>query len=160
MLTPAFNVSSEKPVNSVEKENKASKTVKDIFQHWKECLNHKKAKLDEKRIATIRRALLCGYTPNQLCEAITGCSLTPYNMGNNAQGQRYDSLDLILRDADHIDKFIHNATSPPVPKKQDAQTQGNHAVASWLDGKATQIKVVTCPEDDNLEPIVSDKTKH
>ena len=160
----AVDVLPEESNNPPKKENKANKVVEDIFSHWQECLGHKKSKLDKKRISTIKRALSLGYTASQLYEAITGCSLTPYNMGNNEQGQRYDSLDLILRDADHIDRFIHNAIHPPVPKQRHGQIQSNQAVSSWLNGKVDQTKVVTvqqmtmptllCPNTKNTNPVL------
>ena len=60
----------------------------------------------------------------QLCQAVQGCALTPFNMGHNDRGERYDSLGLILRDSDHIDRFINNFHSPPNLKtKSDLQSK-------------------------------------
>jgi hypothetical protein len=42
-------------------------------------------------------------------------------MGKNDRGQRYDSIDLILRDADHIDRFIANAEKPPAANDTDSK---------------------------------------
>lgn len=77
---------------------------------------HPKAKLDPKRDTAIRRALKLGYSESDLIAAIDGCSKTPHNMGDNDRGERYDGLDLILRDAAHIDRFIANAANPPKPR--------------------------------------------
>jgi hypothetical protein len=52
-----------------------------IFKYWKDVLQHPQAKLDDKRSALIRRALKSGYSVHQICEAITGCSLTPSFLG-------------------------------------------------------------------------------
>ena len=51
-----------------------------------------------------------GYSIDDLKLAINGCAVTPFNRGENERNQRYDDLELILRDASHIDRFIHNAT--------------------------------------------------
>lgn len=105
-----------------------------IFEHWKLVMNHPNAHLDAKRNSLIAQALKWGYSLEQLCDAITGCSLTPHNIGENERGQRYDGLHIILRSADQIDRFIRNCHTPP---KQAYQRGGlyekNLAAAQiWL----------------------------
>ena len=46
-------------------------------------------------------------------EAVRGCSLSPFHMGANKQRKRYDSLDLILRNADKIEGFLQIAEENP-----------------------------------------------
>jgi hypothetical protein len=94
--------------------------VENVFSHWQLTMNHRDAKLDEKRKKLIRNALKTGYTTEQLCEAITGCSLTPHNIGKNDRNQRYDGLHIILRNADQIDRFIQNSRTPPISKNGDS----------------------------------------
>lgn len=81
--------------------------VKTIFAFWQKVMDSPKSVLDDKRKRVITKALK-GYTPADICIAIRGCSKTPHNMGQNAQNTKYNGLDLILRDADHIDRFIRN----------------------------------------------------
>jgi hypothetical protein len=109
-------------------------SLKIIFNHWKEIFRHPNAVLDEKRKKLIRNALRNGYSETQLCQAITGCSYTPHNMGDNDRGQRYDGLHVILRDADQIDRFIHNAHNPPKPPNAaDKLLEVNRRAAqNWL----------------------------
>ncbi len=96
-------------------------------------MNHPSAKLDQKRKSIISKALKFGYGVDELCEAITGCSYTPHNIGNNDRGQRYDGLHVILRDGDQIDRFIHNCKFPPKPVTDaDRRTLSNIAtLQSW-----------------------------
>lgn len=89
--------------------------IQNVFEHWKMVMKHPTANLDHKRKTIIEKALKSGYSEIQLCEAITGCSYTPHNMGDNDRGQRYDGLHVILRDGDQIDRFIHNCQYPPHP---------------------------------------------
>ncbi len=114
-------------------------TITKVFQHWKEVMHHIDAKLDNKRRSLISKALSFGYSAEQLCQAIVGCSLTPHNIGDNDKGQRYDGLHIILRDADQIDRFIKNYHTPPQPlRKTDQLLQGNvAAVKRWIN-KQTQ----------------------
>jgi hypothetical protein len=105
-----------------------------VFEHWKTVMNHPNAHLDHKRKAIISKALSFGYRADQLCEAITGCSYTSHNMGDNDRGQRYDGLHVILRDGDQIDRFIHNCHYPPHPVTEtDRRSQANiHTLQGWM----------------------------
>ena len=46
-------------------------------------------------------------------EAIRGCSLSAFHMGANKQRKRYDSLDLILRNSETIERFLQIAEENP-----------------------------------------------
>jgi biotin operon repressor len=106
------NIINPKKEPLLEPKDKRS-TEEKIFDYWKITMGHPNAKFDPKRKQRIKTALGYGYTLEQLCEAITGCSLTPHNMGHNDRNERYDSIELILRDGAHIDRFIYNAKNPP-----------------------------------------------
>jgi hypothetical protein len=88
--------------------------VQTIFAYWQRIMNSPRSVLDDKRRKAIKAAIGWGYEPAQLCRAIRGCSKTPHNMGQNKQGQKYNGIELILRNADQIDRFIGNDASPPV----------------------------------------------
>lgn len=90
--------------------------IQEVFLCWQQTMGHNGSKLDDKRRSAIKKGLGSGYDVAQLCEAIRGCSLTPFNMGQNDRGQRYDGLNIIMRDSDQIDRFIHNAKCPPRAK--------------------------------------------
>jgi hypothetical protein len=108
-----------------------------IFEHWQMVMKHPNAKLDPKRKVCIGKALSWGYSVEQLCQAITGCSLTPHNQGKNDRGQRYDGLCLILRDSDQIDRFIDNFHCPPrVQTEANRKTEANvQSLQRWMDQK-------------------------
>lgn len=113
------------------------KPIETVFAHWKRTMGHLKAVLDPPRRTLIRKALQSGYTVDQLCEAITGCSLTPHNQGENDRGQRYDGLHIIFRNADQIERFIYNAHHPPkLLNPAEKRLQSNIRVAQdWLNKK-------------------------
>lgn len=96
-----------------------------IFEFWKATMGHGQAKLDAKREKFIRNALALGYTADDLQQAILGCSKTPHNMGQNANGKRYDGIDLIFRSADHIDRFIGNLASNVASGRYSPQVSRN-----------------------------------
>jgi hypothetical protein len=117
--------------------NIADVAVIAIFEHWKNVMQHPKSNLDRKRIALIHKALQLGYSIQQLCDAITGCSYTPHNIGQNDRGQRYDGLQIILRDADQIDRFMYNCHHPPKSfTEADRRLEANIDVAkNWVKTK-------------------------
>lgn len=88
-----------------------SASTQELFKYWQEVMNHPKAKLDKNRKGAIQKALKLGFSIDELKQAISGCSKTPYNMGQNDSGQVHDYMSLILRDAEHIERFMNNANS-------------------------------------------------
>lgn len=99
-----------------------------VFEHWRTEMKHPQAKLDDKRRRVIGRALAAGYNVEQLRLAIDGCKRTPWNMGDNPGNTVYDSIELIMRDADHVDRFIRNYHSPP-PEQSSRRVAGNQSAA-------------------------------
>lgn len=101
----------------------AASHVDEIFNHWREVMNHPRSRMDAKRKKLINDAIKTGYTTDDLKLAITGCSKTPHNMGQNDNGQRYDGLHIILKSADQIDRFIQNSNSKPVKPNGGGSTR-------------------------------------
>lgn len=116
--------------------------VTQLFEFWQQTLNHPRAALNDKRKALIKKSL-GDYTLTDLMCAVSGCSLTPHNMGDNDRGEVYDSIELILRDAAHIDRFMANNDNPPKGKiKTIGQT------ASENQAQADRIKKAMGASDD------------
>lgn len=84
-----------------------------VFEHWQKIMGSPRSQFDSKRERVIKAALKAGYSVDDLCKAIDGCSKSPYHMGLNENNTKYNGIDLILRNADYIDKFLGFETSPP-----------------------------------------------
>ncbi|WMD23057.1 hypothetical protein RAS12_11985 [Achromobacter seleniivolatilans] len=84
--------------------------VQEVFAYWQEAMSSPRSVLDDKRRKVIRTALKAGHSVDDLRRAIRGCSKTPHNMGLNDRGEKYNGIELILRSADQIDRFIANDT--------------------------------------------------
>lgn len=100
-----------------------------VFAHWQVVMNHPQAKLDVKRRKKIQAAFSLGYNTEQLKLAIDGCANTPFNMGQNDKRRKFNGIDLIMRDADHIEGFIESASK-------------NHSVNN-LSTKVSQIDQIS-----------------
>ncbi|MBF0589278.1 MAG: hypothetical protein HQL53_09125 [Magnetococcales bacterium] len=81
-----------------------------VFDRWREVHGHPRAKLDQKRRRKIQAAIKLGYTKRDLMDAVEGAKRSRFHQGENDRGTTYDKLELILRDADHIDQFIQLAS--------------------------------------------------
>lgn len=119
--------------------------VMDVFDFWKFKLNHPQSKLDDKRKKAIGKALKIGYTVEELKNAVLGCSMSDYHMGINDKRTRYDSIDLIFRSADHIDKFVgvFNQGGASAGKGAELDAIGDKAIAAFLDtGNTIEAEVM------------------
>lgn len=93
-------------------ERYAVELVWQYYQQW-----HPQARLDEKRDRLIRNRLRDGYSVQQLQEAVAGCHADPWYRGENDRGQPYCDIALILRDADHVDRFRELHWHPRTPTR-------------------------------------------
>ena len=87
--------------------------VQRVFDYWiATCRNSGRGLrpvLTDKRAKLIARAVEW-YGEEGCCLAIDGCAKSSWHMGDNPSGKRYDSVELILRDAEHIERFASYAT--------------------------------------------------
>ena len=93
--------------------------VQEVFAYWQEVMQSPRSVLDDKRRKAIKTALKNGHSPDDLRRAIRGCSKTPHNMGQNERREKYNGIDLILRSADQIDRFIANDSGHDSPGAGD-----------------------------------------
>ena len=122
----------------------ASLNIQLIFDHWRNVMGKHRTRFNDERGALIKRAMKWGYTCDDLCEAITGCSLTPHNMGDNDRGGVYNGLGVIFKSADQIDRFMHNAKNPPQEKTTKPRTvlEKNQAVLDEILREEAQKKAL------------------
>lgn len=101
-----------------------------IFEHWRSTWNHPKARLDAKRREAIQAALKLGYSAEDLRDSITGYLQSPHHRGENDRQTVYDSIDLLLRDAKHIDAGLAFARGPP-PQTSDLTRHNVAVLSNW-----------------------------
>jgi hypothetical protein len=80
--------------------------MEDIWAHYTTTFSGgRKPSLSPERQQLITMAVN-EYGAADIKRAITGCSLSDWHMGSNPSGKKYTSIELILRDSEHIERFL------------------------------------------------------
>jgi hypothetical protein len=87
----------------------ADPRVQQVWDHWLTVVHGTKPgltpALSPKRDLAIRKALKV--YPVEVClKAIDGIMLSPFHLGKNNRKKTYTDITLILRDAEHIERFV------------------------------------------------------
>jgi hypothetical protein len=114
----------------------SSTSVASIFDHWRTAHGHAQAKLDPKRRKAIVSALK-SYSEADICQAITGYLNSPHHMGQNERGTKYDDIELMLRDAKHIDAGLRFYREPP---RTDLSSLSRRNVAAIIDWQPPELR--------------------
>ena len=107
-LLPASTLAVRKPSGDVE-------VITRIFDRWKRTLDHPQARLTPDRVRVIKARMREGYTERQIMLAIEGCAASPYHIGENDSGTRYDDLTLICRSGSKLEAFVEKAGGGDIP---------------------------------------------
>lgn len=99
----------EKAISDRKKEELISpEDILAVFNHWVET--HKKDARRKPVLDAKRRRLLAvaiyDYSVDDCKAAIDGCANSHFHMGQNKHGKVYNSLELIFRSSEHIERFI------------------------------------------------------
>lgn len=78
--------------------------VRAVFEAWQAATGKQRAVLDSKRRRRIQNALK-SYPVADLIDAVQGWKHSAHHRGENQAGTVFNDLDLLLRDADHIERF-------------------------------------------------------
>lgn len=108
---------------------KTNEKESEVFDYWKEKLEHPKSVLDKKRLIAIRARLKEGYTVERIKEAIDGIKNSPHNMGQNDRQTVFDDIELICRSGANVDRFadMKKGAQNVSKLKFDKRTEGVRA---------------------------------
>lgn len=118
--------------------------ARSVFDFWKLEMGHPRAGFDGKREKAVTARLKAGYSVDDLQDAVKGCKLSPYHMGENERQTVWDDIELICRDAAHVEKFIAISenggpigTTKHRPSKSDASLDAGR---SWVAKKEAELE--------------------
>jgi len=85
----------------------AQQDILEVFESW---VHHCKTNRGPKPALTEDRIVLIGaaihdYGLSVCLDAVLGCSLSDWHMGQNPQGKKYNDIELILRNSQNIERF-------------------------------------------------------
>jgi hypothetical protein len=103
-------------------ETKGQKVAR-IFEYWKQVTKHPRSRLDGKREHLIGARVSDGYSVRDLCRAAFGCANSKWHQGENDRHTIYDSVELIYKNADQVDKFIRLAEEEINRRKHQKQLE-------------------------------------
>ena len=80
----------------------------DLFKYWCDVMgkNMSTSKLTPKRDKAIKARLKEGYTVEQVKQAIDGCRLDAFSMGQNDRQKPFNDIELICRTGEKLESFI------------------------------------------------------
>lgn len=89
----------------VERNNTKTGDVENVFSHWQSTFGKQRAVLDPKRRRLIAAAIK-SYSEEDIKNCITGYSKSDFHMGKNDRNKPFVDLELLLRDAKHIEEGL------------------------------------------------------
>ena len=108
VLNSTGNIEPSPPPEKKAKGTDRSEEIRQVYQHYATYHKHavRNPTSKSKDWPLIRDRLAEGYTVAELCMAIDGCHMSPFHQGENDRNRHYDSLELIMRNADKVTMFI------------------------------------------------------
>jgi len=96
-----------------------------VFDHYRTFhpRAHKRPNSKMTEWRRIRDRMAEGSTTDDLCKAIDGMHKTPHNLGENDRNQKYLGLELCMRNASQVTRFVENADrlSPAEQAKRERE---------------------------------------
>ena len=83
-----------------------ARAVEVVFGWWQQRCEQPKAKLTPGRRRVVLARLREGYTVEQVKQAISACSASPWHMGVNDRKVVYNDLTLICRSGEKLEAFL------------------------------------------------------
>jgi ribonucleotide reductase beta subunit family protein with ferritin-like domain len=113
-------VSAQKLSRSKKATSASDAEIQQVWDYWVSKMrgtSKRKPVLDSTRRQFIGAAIF-DYELQGCLDAIDGCAMSEFHMGRNKMNKRYDSIELIFRDAEHIEKF-HDILDKSTQEKDD-----------------------------------------
>ena len=113
-------VSAQKLSRSKKATSASDAEIQQVWDYWVSKMrgtSKRKPVLDSTRRQFIGAAIF-DYELQGCLDAIDGCAMSEFHMGRNKMNKRYDSIELIFRDAEHIEKF-HDILDKSTEEKED-----------------------------------------
>jgi hypothetical protein len=105
---PGRPVSEKKLSDAKKASTVAEDQIQELFNFWIQACRptaRRRPLLDSKRRLRLGAAIH-DYGMETCRDAITGCTMSDFHMGRNKTNKKYDDVELIFRDAKHVEQFL------------------------------------------------------
>jgi len=130
--------------------NKYSVKAQAVFECWKNEMGkapNTKFKPKSKRYKNVVARIKDGFSVEDLCLAVLGCKNTPHNMGQNDRSEKYNDLELICRDVEHVERFIEKATGQDGEDQDDCWTAATKELIALCESRELKAKIGTASKE-------------
>lgn len=125
---PPLDLCSSASTGRKRKRTPDAQSIEDVFTTWQAATGRSGTVLDTKRRAKIKAALEL-YPLADVLDAVQGWQNDPFYCGQNDRRKVYNELTLLLRDAEHVERFRDMARAPKtVDRSRKATRQNGHDV--------------------------------
>lgn len=97
----------EERMSALRRKNRDVKTldIEDVITHWMETMGKTKRPTLSEKTRLLIGAAIADYGIDFCKDAISGCSYSDFHMGRNKQKVIYNSLGLIFRNGENVERF-------------------------------------------------------
>lgn len=107
-----------------------SEDIEEVVQHYQ--THHPRARGGPDERKKIAARLKDGFTVEDLKLAIDGCHVSPYHCGQNGSGTKYQTLELIVRNASKVTQFIEAGARDGESNLSERSRRSLDAINGWL----------------------------
>lgn len=118
----------------------ASAEVVRVHETWQRACGHPRSPLTPRRVRMLSDRLREGYTVDDLCRAAQAVGADAWHRGENDRHRRFDSLEVIFRDAGQLDKALA-LTGPKAASKAD-EVSARFAAARRIGDEAEMARLL------------------
>jgi hypothetical protein len=83
--------------------------VQRVFEHWQQVMDKPACKFTRDRVSKVNARLNDGYTVEKLCQAIDGCKLSTFHMGDNDRTTPFNDITTILKSGRTVEEHVERA---------------------------------------------------
>lgn len=120
-----------------------------IFDYWCQVMGRGAGtKLTPKRLKNIKARLADGYKVEEIKQAIDGCKMTPFNMGDNDRNTPFNDIELICREGEKLERFIGTSQVSPESIRESLDAAQNE---SRVQARVRVKNPLAAQQDDFIE---------
>jgi len=134
----------------------ASEAVETVIAAYRAY--HPRSRPGDREHRLVSARLAEGHDADRLIAAIHGCHITPHNQGHNDRGMKYLTLELIMRDSSHVERFAEtwehrNGNGHSLKGPEEEVIARASRLGVLLDTEQAACAIRLCPDISQIEKL-------